>query len=85
MENMDNMKQLDLNEMEKVSGGKNEGGYTVKPREKHGCKIYKIVHGDTLIRIANRNHTTVDEIMDVNPELVNESFIVAGCYIYIPV
>ena len=81
---MENM-ELKLNEMEQVTGGKNEGGYAKKPAEKKGCKIYKIVHGDTLIKIANRNHTTVEKIMAVNPELKKAGFIVSGCYIYIPV
>ena len=80
---MDNM-ELNMNEMEQVIGGKNEGGYTKKPGAKRGCTIYKIVSGDTLIKIARRNNTTVDKIMAVNPELVNRSYIVAGCYIYIP-
>ena len=80
---MDNM-ELNLEQMEEVVGGKNEGGYEKKPREKKGCKIYKIVHGDTLIKIANRNNTTVEKIMAVNPELKSKSFIVSGCYIYIP-
>ena len=80
---MENM-ELNMNEMEQVVGGKNEGGYEKKPGEKKGCTIYQIVRGDTLIKIAKRNNTTVDKIMAVNPELVNRSYIVAGCYIYIP-
>ena len=79
--------ELSLNEMDTVSGGRgpNDGGYSKKPKAKAGCKIYKIVHGDTLIKIANRNKTTVARIMAVNPELKDASFIVSGCYIYIPV
>lgn len=80
---MENM-ELNLNEMEDVTGGRNKGGYDKKPGAKRGCKIYKVVHGDTLIKIANRYGTTVDRIMAVNPELTNKNFIVAGCYIYIP-
>ena len=76
--------ELNMNEMEQVIGGKNEGGYAKKPGAKRGCTIYKIVSGDTLIKIAKRDNTTVDKIMAVNPELVNRSYIVAGCYIYIP-
>ena len=76
--------ELNMNEMEQVVGGKNEGGYEKKPGEKKGCTIYQIVRGDTLFKIAKRNNTTVDKIMAVNPELVNRSYIVAGCYIYIP-
>ena len=81
---MDTMKELALNEMEDVTGGKNEGGYTRKPRGKRGCRIYRIQSGDTLIRIARRNSTTADHLMVINPQLVNRNFIVAGCYIYVP-
>ena len=81
---MTDMMELNLAEMENVTGGKDEGGYSKKPAAKAGCKIYKIVSGDTLIKIANRNKTTVEAIMKVNPELKKASFIVAGCYIYIP-
>ena len=80
---MDNM-ELNMNELEQVVGGKNEGGYAKKPAERAGRKIYQIVSGDTLIKIARRNNTTVDKIMAINPELKNRNFIVAGCYIYIP-
>ena len=57
--------ELNMNEMEQVVGGKNEGGYAKKPGAKRGCTIYKIVSGDTLIKIARRNNTTVDKIMAV--------------------
>lgn len=77
--------ELNLEELGEVSGGKNEGGYDRRPPEKAGCVIYKIVHGDTLTKIANHYRTTVDKIMRVNPELKNRNFIVAGCYIYVPV
>ena len=80
---MDNM-ELNLNEMEEVVGGKNEGGYARKPAARAGRKIYKIVSGDTLIKIAKRNNTTVDKLMAINPELKNRNYIVAGCYIYVP-
>jgi len=78
-------KELNMNEMEQVVGGKDEGGYAKKPADKKGCTIYRVVSGDTLTKIAARNNTTVPKIMAVNPELVNKNFIVAGCYIYIPV
>ena len=80
---MDNM-ELNLNEMEEVTGGKNEGGYTRKPKTKANCKIYKIKSGDTLIKIAKHHGTTAEHLMRINPELTNRSFIVAGCYIYVP-
>ena len=72
---MENMNELNLNELEQVTGGGNEGGYAKKPREKAGCFIYKI---------ARRNGTSVSRIMSVNPEIRNQNFIVAGHYIYIP-
>ena len=76
--------ELNVSEMEQVTGGKC-GGYDKKPREKAGCKIYRVVHGDTLTKIANRNNTTVKKIMSVNPELTDPGFIVSGLYIYIPI
>ena len=81
---MDNMEELNLEQIEEVTGGKNEGGYVKKPAAKRGCKIYRIVHGDTLTKIANGDGTTVTKLMAINPELQNKSFIVSGCYIYIP-
>ena len=78
------MTELNLNEMEQVIGGKDEGGYTRKPKAKAGCIIYKIKSGETLGKIARAHGTTVEKIMKVNPELKNPNFIVAGCYIYIP-
>ncbi len=81
---MENMNELNLNELEQVTGGGNEGGYAKKPREKAGCFIYKIASGDTLGKIARRNGTSVSRIMSVNPEIRNQNFIVAGHYIYIP-
>ena len=81
---MENM-ELNINEMEQVAGGRKQGGYDKKPPVKAGCKIYKVTHGDTLTKIANRNNTTVKKIMAVNPELTDAGFIVSGLYIYIPV
>lgn len=81
---MENMKELNLSEMEMVSGGGNDGGYERRPPEKAGCWIYKIRSGDRLGKIASTYNTTVTKIMAVNPELVNESFIVTNHYIYIP-
>ena len=81
---MDNNMELNMNEMEEVTGGKNEGGYLKKPAARAGRKIYRIEHGDTLIKIAHRYNTTVDKIMAMNPELKNRNFIVSGCYIYVP-
>ena len=81
---MENNMELNLNEMEEVVGGKNEGGFLKKPAARTGRKIYRIVHGDTLIKIAHRHNTTVDKLMAINPELKRRNFIVSGCYIYLP-
>ena len=83
MENTENTMELNLEEMAEVSGGKC-GGYSRKPGAKAGCKIHKVVHGETLTKIATRYGTTVKKIMSVNPELTDPSFIVSGCYIYVP-
>ena len=80
-----NMKELNMNEMEKVvGGGPNDGGYAKKPATKDGCFIYKVQSGDRLGQIARTYNTTVKAIMRVNPELVSEDFIVTNHYIYIP-
>ena len=81
---MDNMMELNLDQMEEISGGKNEGGYAKKPGSKKGCIIYQVQSKDTLTKIANRYNTTVNAIMKVNSELVDKNFIVTGCYIYVP-
>ena len=81
---MKDRKELNVNELEQVSGGSNDGGYERRPREKAGCFIYKIRRGDTLSGLAGTYGTSVNRIMAVNPELVDPNFIVAGHYIYIP-
>lgn len=83
MEDMEMMKELNPEEMSEVSGGKC-GGYSKKPATKKGCKIHRVVHGETLTKIATHYGTTVKKIMAVNPELTDASFIVSGCYIYVP-
>jgi hypothetical protein len=83
---MENEK-IELNEeqMEKVSGGKNEGGYMRRPPERDGCVIYQVKPGETLERIARANGTTVQKIMRVNKELKNENFLTPRAFIYIPI
>ena len=79
-----NETELNMETLEQVSGGKDNGGFARKPKAKAGCQIYQIKHGDTLIKIAKRYGTTADHLMRINPELTNRSFIVSGCYIYVP-
>ena len=78
-------KELNIEEMEEISGGKNEGGYDRPPKEKAGCVIYQITPGQTLGKIARANGTTVEKIMKANKELKNPNFIRSGAYIYLPV
>ena len=78
---MDNM-ELNLNEMEEVVGGK--GG---SKRELHAtkyCDLYKIQKGDNLTRIAAKFHTTVNELVRINPTITDKNDITADYYIYIP-
>lgn len=80
---MDNMNELNLNELEEVSGGKG-GSKTVLPR-KDGFICYQIESGDTLGKIAKWYNTTVDKIMAANVGIIKDkNDISAGRYIYIP-
>ena len=74
---MNEMNELDLEAMEEVAGGYR------KPAEKRGYVLYKIVKGDTLIRIASKHNTTVEKIMAWNPKIKNKRLIYAGDYLYI--
>ncbi len=78
---MDN-KEMNLNELELAAGGK--GGMVYRPREEDGYFIYKIKSGDTLTRIANRFHTTVEILKAINDSITNVNDITAGRYIYVP-
>ncbi len=75
-ENVEAM-ELSMDEMNEISGG-------YKPMaEKKGFKQIKIQKGDTLIKIANRYHCTVNDLMKWNPQITNKSLIYAGAYLYI--
>ena len=47
-------------------------------------KRYRIVHGDTLWDLARKYGTTVNAIMDANPQIKNRNLIYAGQTITIP-
>lgn len=47
--------------------------------------IYKVVKGDTLSKIATKYNTTVDEILALNPSILNKNLIRVGDEITIPV
>ncbi len=69
--------ELSLDELEKIGGGYK------RPAEKAGYIIYQIQKGDTLTRIANRYHCTVNDLLRWNPKITNKSLIYAGDYLYI--
>ena len=74
------MDELNAEEMEEVSGGR----ITFKKRQdKAGWIQHQVTATDTLIRIANRYHTTVEQIMKDNPKIKDKSKIYAGDYLYI--
>lgn len=80
---MDNMKELNLDELEGIGGGKG-GSKEILPR-KEGFICYQIEKGDTLGKLAKRFKTTVAKIMEANVGLIpNENDISKGRYIYIP-
>ncbi len=70
--------ELNMEEMEEAAGGK----YPMLP-EKKGYRIYKILPGDTLYKIAKANKTTVDALLSYNPQITNRNLIRAGAYMYI--
>ncbi len=74
--------ELNLNEMEEVSGGK--GGYKRKLNPTKYCDVYHIQPGDNLTRIAKRYNTTVEHLLKLNPTITNKNDITAGYYLYVP-
>ena len=74
--------ELNPNEMESVTGG--TGGSSTPLPPKEGFEVYKILPGNTLTRIANKFHTTIDYLMSINPTITNKNDITAGRYIYVP-
>jgi len=74
--------ELNLDEMEQVSGGK--GGSPTPLAPTAAYDVYRIEGGATLTRIANRYKTTVDYLMAINPTITNMNDITAGYYMYVP-
>ena len=81
---MENM-ELNLEQMENVSVGRYQGGSRTELPDKAGFKTYRIKSGDTLGKIAKRNHTTVDELARINADYIkNVNDITTGHWIYLP-
>ncbi len=67
------VKDLELEEMEEVSGGAKPYGNGKSTLIQH-----TVVRGNTLSGLANRYNTTVKSIMKLNPIIKNKSLIVVG-------
>ncbi len=80
---MDNIRELNMNEMNNVVGG--AGGSPHPLPEKSGCIVYRIMRGENLGVIARRYGTTAERIKAVNPTIHNVNDLTSGYYIYIPV
>ena len=77
------MNELNLNEMEAVSGGR--GGYAKKPGPRLGCDLYQNKKNETLIRIAKRYGVTWRDLKEMNADVIkNANDITDGYWIYVP-
>ena len=79
---MSELKEMNLNELEEVAGGK----ISFKKRnDKAGYTQYKVVAGDTLIRIANKFHISDwRKIRDWNPHIDHKTnMIINGEWLWI--
>ena len=74
-------KELNLDEMEQVAGGK--GGSRTRLPDKDGYIVHKIKKGETLKKIADHYGTTVEEILAENSTIQNRNDITSGYYIYV--
>ena len=81
---MENMKELNLNEMAEVAGGKNEKGWEYIPKNiPANCEVYQIRKGDTMSKIAQSRNTTTARLLQLNPKITNPRLIRTGDYLYI--
>ena len=81
---MDN-KELNMEEMETVSGGKvAAGGMKNKPEAKAGYTIHHITTTDTLWGLSRKYGTTIEAIMRANPSIKDRNLIRTGYWLYIP-
>ena len=76
--------ELNLNEMEVVTGGVVAGGMKNKPANKAGYIIHKITNTDTVWNLSRHYGCTMDEIVKANPSIQDKRLIRTGYYLYIP-
>ena len=82
---MDNMNELNINEMEKISGGiVAAGGVKDKPAPKAGYIIHQITATDTVWGLSRKYGVTMDAIVEANPSIKDKRLIRTGYYLYIP-
>ena len=82
---MESIKELNLNQLEEVIGGRNEKGYEYYPKKiPAGCDVYKIQRGDTMKDIAKRYGLDTAGLMKLNKNIQDPSKIVAGFYLFVP-
>ena len=84
---MANIRELSLDDMDKVFGGKNETGMVKKPDSSSvpsGWKVYQIKSGDTLKKIAESRGVTTADLLGMNPFISNPSLINVGYWLYVP-
>ena len=82
---MENMKELNENELEQVSGGAVAGGLAHKPAEKAGYILHQITAKDTVWGLSRKYHCSMDAIMAANPSIEDKRLIRTNYWLYIPV
>ena len=82
---MEEIREVNVEELEDVSGGKAPyGGSPKKLPDTAGRRVYRIQSGDSLGKIARNNRTTVETLKKLNPSIIDPNRIMAGYYIYLP-
>ena len=76
--------ELNMNELETVTGGTVAGGMKNKPENKAGYIIHKITNTDTVWNLSRHYGCTMDDILKANPSIQDKSLIRTGYYLYIP-
>ena len=82
---MSETKELNVEQMENVSGGRAvAGGVKNKPAPKAGYIVHQITDTDTVWGLSQRYGCTMDAICKANPSIQDKSLIRTGYWLYIP-
>ena len=82
---MEEIKEMSLDELEMISGGRNEKGWEYEPKKiPAGCTVYRIRRGDTMKDIAAAHGTDTAGLMKLNKNIKNAGSIVAGFWLIVP-